>query len=556
MASRFINLLPTLTKQLLLIAGTAVSLSLFSVSEVNAQSAATLGGTVRDENGGLIPNAHVTVTNSKVGFQRKVTTNEDGFFIVPLLPPSTYTVAVERDGFAPAEVLNVVLNVGDQKSLEIKLSTGTISEQVRVSDDPPLVNESPSAGTVVDRQFVANLPLNGRSFQSLMTLTPGVVLTKTSGPNPGQFSVNGQRTDSNYFLVDGVSANVGVTADAVVGQTGAGSLPALSVAGGTNNLVSVDALEEFKVLTSTYAPEYGRMPGGQVSIVTRSGTNNFHGTVFDYIRNDVFDANDWFANANRLQRPALRQHDFGGVIGGPIYLPHFGEGGPRLYNGKDRTFFFFSYEGLRLRQPLTAVTQVPSLASRANAVESIKPFLNAFPLPNGPNTTLGMATFNASYSNPTTLDATSLRIDHSINSNLSLFARYNHSPSRTVTRGLNGGVLSQISPTQINTKTLTFGSIFTISPTLVNDFRGNWSSIRGRQINDLDDFGGAVPVPDELYYPSTFSGQRNFTFSLTSATYQKGGFANNVRSQYNFTDSLLWVVGNHQLKSGVDFRRS
>ncbi len=556
MASRFINLLPTLTKQLLLIAGTAVSLSLFSVSEVNAQSAATLGGTVRDENGGLIPNAHVTVTNSKVGFQRKVTTNEDGFFIVPLLPPSTYTVAVERDGFAPAEVLNVVLNVGDQKSLEIKLSTGTISEQVRVSDDPPLVNESPSAGTVVDRQFVANLPLNGRSFQSLMTLTPGVVLTKTSGPNPGQFSVNGQRTDSNYFLVDGVSANVGVTADAVVGQTGAGSLPALSVAGGTNNLVSVDALEEFKVLTSTYAPEYGRMPGGQVSIVTRSGTNNFHGTVFDYIRNDVFDANDWFANANRLQRPALRQHDFGGVIGGPIYLPHFGEGGPRLYNGKDRTFFFFSYEGLRLRQPLTAVTQVPSLASRANAVESIKPFLNAFPLPNGPNTTLGMATFNASYSNPTTLDATSLRIDHSINSNLSLFARYNHSPSRTVTRGLNGGVLSQISPTQINTKTLTFGSIFTISPTLVNDFRGNWSSIRGRQINDLDDFGGAVPVPDELYYPSTFSGQRNFTFSLTSATYQKGGFANNVRSQYNFTDSLLWVVGNHQLKLGVDFRRS
>src|SRR5262249_41565961 len=163
-----------------------------------------------------------------------------------------------------------------------------------------------------------------------------------------------QRPDANYFTIDGVGANFGVTPDAVVGQTGAGSIPGLSVAGGTNNLVSVDALQEFKVLTSTYAPEYGRMPGGQISIVTRSGTNSFHGTIFDYLRNDALDANDWFANASRLQKPALRQNDFGGVFGGPLYLPRFGEGGPAVYSGKDKTFFFFSYEGLRLRQPLTA----------------------------------------------------------------------------------------------------------------------------------------------------------------------------------------------------------
>jgi hypothetical protein len=534
-----------------------VACLLLSAATANAQTVtATLSGVVHDENGAVVPGANVTVTNPGVGFQRKTVTNENGAFVVPLLPPSSYTVAVERQGFAPTEIINVVLNVGDQKSLKIKLSTGTISEQVKILDTPPLINDSPAAGTLVDRQFVENLPLNGRSFQSLLTLTPGVVLTKANGNNPGQFSVNGQRPDANYFTVDGVSANVGVTADAVVGQTGAGSIPALSVAGGTSNLVSVDALEEFKVLTSTYAPEYGRMPGGQVNIATRSGTNEFHGSVFDYLRNDVLDANDWFANANRLQRPALRQNDFGGVIGGPIYLPRFGEGGPALWSGKDRTFFFFSYEGLRLRQPLTAVSQVPSLASRQNAIPSIRPFLNAFPLPNGPNTTLGMAIFNASYSNPTTLDATSIRVDHSFNSKLSAFARYNRAPSNTITRGLNGGVLSQISPTYINTQTLTFGSIYSITPTIVNDFRGNWSTVRGRQVNALDDFGGAVPIPDELYFPSTFTGQRNFTFSVTSATYQKGGFANNVRGQYNFTDSLLIVSGNHQLKFGVDFRRS
>lgn len=543
--------------RLLLLVTVALAIQLFSVQSLHAQTTtATLSGIVHDDNGAVVANASVTVTNSGVGFTRKTTTNESGYFIVPLLPPSTYSVSVERDGFAPTELLNVVLNVGDQKSLQIKLSTGTISEQVKVADDPPLINESAAAGTVVDRTFVANLPLNGRSFQSLLTLTPGIVLTKATGGNSGQFSVNGQRTDSNYVMVDGVSANVGVSADAVVGQQGAGSIPAFSISGGTNNLVSVDALEEFKVLTSTYAPEYGRMPGGQVSIVTRSGTNKFHGSVFDYLRNDVFDANDWFANANRLARPALRQNDFGGVIGGPVYLPRFGEGGPTLYNGKDKTFFFFSYEGLRLLQPLTAQTQVPSLASRQAAIPSMQPFLNAFPLPNGPNTTLGMALFNASYSNPTNLDATSFRIDHNFSSKLNAFVRYNHSPSNTVTRGLNGGVLSQISPTIINTRTLTFGSIYSFSPTVVNDFRGNWSSVRGRQINDLDNFGGAIPISDEEYYPVTFSGQRNFTFSLSSATYQKGGFANNVRSQYNFTDSLLVIAGSHQLKFGVDHRRS
>jgi hypothetical protein len=530
---------------------------LLLASSVSAQAVSgTLNGVVHDQNGDVVPGASVTVTNAGIGFQRKTTTNENGAFVIPLLPPSTYTVSVERDGFAPAEILNVVLNVGDQKSLKISLSAGTISEQVKVVDTPSLVNESPTAGTLVDRQFVENLPLNGRSFQSLLTLTPGVVLTKANSGNTGQFSVNGQRSDSNYFLVDGVSANVGVSAEAVVGQAGAGSLPALSVAGGTSNLVSVDALEEFKVLTSTFAPEYGRMPGGQVSIVTRSGTNSFHGAAFDYVRNDVFDANDWFANANRLERPALRQNDFGAVIGGPIYLPHFGEGGPKVWSGKDKTFFFFSYEGLRLRQPLTSISQVPSLASRQAAIPVIQPFLNAFPLPNGANTTLGMAILTASYSNPTTLDATSIRIDHNFSSKLTAFARYNVAPSHTVTRGLNGGVLSQISPTYINTRTLTFGSIYSITPTIVNDFRGNWSSVRGQQINDLDNFGGAVPVPDASYYPVTFTGQRNFTFSVTSATYQKGGFANNVRSQWNFTDSVLIVRGNHQVKVGIDWRRS
>src|SRR6202035_1398951 len=206
---------------------------------------------------------------------------------------------------------------------------------ITVEGSAPLLNTSDaSVSTLIGNQFVENLPLNGRSFSSLIDLTPGVVLTAANQYDQGQFRVNGQRPDANYFLVDGVSANLGNAGGGNnLGQSGAGQLPATNTFGGTSNLVSLDALEEFRIQTSTFAPEYGRTPGAQISVVTKSGTNAFHGTAFEYFRNDLLDANDWFANANGLPRPELRQNDFGSVLGGPIV--------------KDMLFFFGSYEGLR-----------------------------------------------------------------------------------------------------------------------------------------------------------------------------------------------------------------
>src|SRR5262249_23476798 len=151
--------------------------------------------------------------------------------------------------------------------------------------------------------------------------------------------------------------------------TAGGALPALSAAGGTNSLVSVDAMQEFRIQTSSFASEFGRTPGGQISIVTRSGKNAFHGTLFEYFQNDKLDARDWFVNFNGLPKPAERQNDFGGVLGGPVR--------------KHKTFFFFSYEGLRLRQPATEQSVVPDAASRQQAQAAMRPYLNAFPAPNG-----------------------------------------------------------------------------------------------------------------------------------------------------------------------------
>src|SRR5229473_5820727 len=337
-----------------------------------AQSAsATLSGTVEDEHGAVIPGVSITVINNATGAQRQATTNGEGYFVVPLLPPSRYQITAQNQGFTTVRIPEVVLNVGDQKALQIQLKAGDVNATVQVINEAPLINESPAVGTVVDRAQVANMPLNGRSFQSLITLTPGIVQTPASAAEPGQFSVNGQRTYSNYLTVDGVSANAGITASSATTSLGSnfgGAQAALTQQGTTQSLVSVDALQEFRIQTSNYSAEFGRSPGAQVQLLTRSGENQFHGTLFDYLRNDKFDANDWFANSLNRARSPERQNDFGGTFSGPVLLPRLGEGGRQPgYNGRNRTFFFFNYEALRLRLPRFFLTNVPTLALRQQA---------------------------------------------------------------------------------------------------------------------------------------------------------------------------------------------
>ena len=294
------------------------------------------------------------------------------------------------------------------------LALGLVSETSTVMGTPLLQTDSAAVSTVVDQQFVRNMPLNGRSFQSLIALTPGVVFT-SQNLGQGQFSVNGQRSNANYFMVDGVSANFGTTISGL-GQTLAGGIPGFTAQGGTNGLVSVDAMQEFRVQTSSYAPEFGRTPGAQISVVTKSGSNQFHGTAFDYLRNDIFDARNYF-DVPPLPKPPLRQNDFGGTLGGPIL--------------KDKTFFFFSYEGLRLRQPQTASGEFFTASARAAVAPVYQPIVKALPLPD-PNAPLidpscdnitnpCLANITAAYSNPSTLDATSIRIDHNLTGKITLF---------------------------------------------------------------------------------------------------------------------------------------
>ncbi len=306
----------------------------------------TIRGSVIDPAGAVVPNASIRLIDVDRGSQTQVATGNGGFYTFANVRPGHYRMEAEKSGFKLVRLTGITVNAQDNLDQNFRLDVGAVSDSISVEANAVNVNATDgTVSTLVDRTFADNLPLNGRSFQTLIMLTPGVVVTPTVFNDQGQFSVNGQRADANYFTVDGVSANFGVTGYFPLGQTAGGGLPALTVSGGTNSLVSADAMQEFRIQTSSFAPEFGRMPGGQISIVTRSGTNRFHGTLFEYFRNGVLDANDWFANFNHLRKPEERQNDFGGVIGGPVF--------------KDRTFFFFSYEGLRLRQPVTQATAVP-----------------------------------------------------------------------------------------------------------------------------------------------------------------------------------------------------
>lgn len=515
------------------------------VSNAPAQSAsATLSGTVEDPQGALVPGVTVAILNLDTSLQRQTVTNESGSYTFLLLPPGRYTLTAEGKGFAKLQVPDLVLNVGDQKALNIQLKAGDVNATVIVDSTAETVRTDGSVGTVVNRQFVANMPLNGRSLQPLLQMVPGVVLTGNVGlggaTGSAQFSVNGQRPTANSFLVDGLSANTGIAPNAAYpGPSASGQSPGTNVVGSTASLVSLDAMQEFRIETSSYGAEFGRTPGGQVLLITRSGTNTFHGSASYYFRHDAMDANDWFANSRRLPKPKERQHLFGGVLGGPIK--------------RDRLFFFGSYEGLRLEQPQVALATVWAAAVRAQAPAAVRSFLNAIPLPNGREFANGTAELAASYSNPARSDTWALRLDAEMTNSLTGLFRISHAPSESKRR-ISG--LSTVNNISARNDSVTGAITWIVGPRLTVDARVNWTRNQPKAFNELDDFGGAVvPASSDIFAPGRNPSNANFTFT-SFGTFSWGLSVEDVQRQVNLVGALTAVSGAHQVKLGYDYRRT
>jgi len=510
----------------------------------------TISGVVFDPSGAVVIGASITIVNDATRVQYSTATNNDGIYVVVDLPPGPYRIQVSKIGFKTLIKPEIVLNVQDALAINFNLPIGAASETVTVQSGAPLINtENASVSTVIDRNFVETLPLNGRSFNTLLQLTPGVVIapSNNAGGSPGQFSIAGQRTDSNNFTIDGISANFGVSlgTNGYMGAAGTGSAQAFSALGGTSSLVSVEALSEFRIETSSFAPEFGRQPGGQVILSTRSGTSNFHGGAYEYFRNDVMDANNWFANKLHLPRAAERHNDFGGFFGGPIF--------------RDKTFFFVSYEGARLRQPQTLTIEVPSPYARSDAAANaptLLPFLAAYPQPDDRTVVPGVfvSPFTGNYSGRASLNAGSVRIDHQFNDHFSILGRFNDAPSLVASPTLS---LSTLQTSEVDTLTTTLGVNMLLTSHTSNFLRGNYSTQAARTVSTLTSLGGAVPLAPSLLIGSLLNADTFGDFSsadLGGDDLQFGPTARNRAAQWNVVDDLSVVVGTHAFKFGGDLR--
>ncbi len=295
-------------------------------------------GTVQDQKGDAIAGAKVTVINAATGLQRDVTSADNGIFRVIAIPGGMYELRAEAPGFATLVAKNIEIGVAQTRALDLTLKVSATAETVTVEANADLTQtESSKLGQIIDNRKVEDLPLNGRDFAQLARLNPGVAVSGGGGGQQGGegnvsgFSSNGQRSTSNNFLVDGVDNNN-------------------YFAGEAAQLPSVDSIQEFEVQTNTFAAEYGRNTGSVINLVTKSGTNKLHGSAYEFFRNDVFDARNFF-NQDEFPKSGLRLNQFGGTLGGPIV--------------KNNTFFFLNYEGFRRKAGITRITNVPTLDQRA-----------------------------------------------------------------------------------------------------------------------------------------------------------------------------------------------
>jgi len=421
----------------------------------------------------------------------------------------------------------------------------TVNALVSVTASTPTMESTDSS--LVSRS-IASLPLQGRTVQSLFTLAPGTVApgpTDSDSSTLANISVNGQRPASNNFLVDGVDGNFGIAPGGQSpGASASGNTPALTATGGTNPMASLSTVQEVIVRTFGTAAEFGRSSGGQLSIVTKAGTNDFHGSAFYVFSHEALDANDWFANSLSLLKPRHRLGDFGGTFGGPIQRDHW--------------FFFSSYEGFRLRQPVVALTDVPSLTSRNTAPANTQPLLNLYPLPNRAERPDGFAEFASSFANTGRHDSGSLRVDGMPSSNLSLSGYFHFTNSSADERGAGGLSLNTLNRISNTAQAVTGTASYILSPSVIAELRVNYSHFTSRSSYQLDTFGGALlPLSFVFSQPALSGDNALFRADLNARNAQlmSGSGVSSIQRQFNVLGSTSMIVGTHSFKFGADYRR-
>jgi hypothetical protein len=542
---------------------------------VGAQAVSgTILGTVRDSSGAAVPGVRVTVTHTGTGLTRTVTTNSVGEYTVPQIPTGSYTVTGELSGFKMVSLANVPLGVDQKMRIDMSLEPGQMTEAITVQAESPLVQTSTSdLSATVEGKQIETLPLNGRNFVSLTRTVPGVLRGIPTANIDGAgslawrasaaFSANGQRPRDNNYILDGVDNNETWLQSVVI-------------------FPSVDALDEFKMQTSTYSAEFGRSMGGVVNIQIKAGTNEFHGSAFEFMRNDALDANNWFNNRAGRAKPNFRQNQFGGTLGGPII--------------KGKSFFFADYQGSRISSGATYLSTVPSLRMRQGDFSEVnriiydpltgQPFAgNIIPIDRWdpaarnvlqqlipePNTA-GSRGSNGQQINNYLINPTlerqdnqfDVKVNHRLNDKNNFFVRYSYEKThRLLPASLphgDAGFTFGAGDGNIKAQGVAFNDTHSFGAALLNEFRFGWSS--AKFLNTPIDYG--ANLAQKVGIPGINLNQVTSAFS--QITFQQNGMRNigsngNVplitnQNDFQIFDNVTKVTGRHTMKAGgsVTFR--
>jgi hypothetical protein len=524
-------------------AGLTLLLLFGGVLRLQAQGGvAQISGIVKDSSGAVIPGASVSAVNERTGALRTVLANDQGHFVIPSLQPSLYTVKAGAPGFALSETKGVAVLAGESVPLQLVLKPGGITESITViaTQEPIIDTSSARIGANVNEREVGELPLNGRQLSQLYLQAPGSVNTGSGSFFDVRFS--GRSNEENAIRYDGIEG--GAVIDSNPGNLNG------EISSPFRLQTSLENVQEFRVDSSNYPAEYGTGTGGQVSVITRSGSSQFHGSAFEYLRNDMLDARNFF---DRTGKSPLRLNQFGGSLGGPIR--------------KDKLFFFASYEGYRLRSGINIVEAVPSLAEKARAVPAIAPLIDAFRGPGsfllpGASTNPDFDILQLQSNVGVDENAGTLRLDYRLNDRYSMYVRYMRDQGETTQpEGVTGRITRYRTVPQNAVLTLQG----TLTQRLLNEFKFGYNGALTRvagsapTVNGIDLSQIAINLSGSVANTG-IAGQGASSGIAVPGGLIRGSSAFNGRGfpytpySLSFIDNLSWVKGNHNFKFGTEVR--
>jgi Carboxypeptidase regulatory-like domain/TonB-dependent Receptor Plug Domain len=499
-------------------------------------------GKIVDASQGGVSDASVTVMDEDTGFRHTTQSETGGAYVVGSLAPGSYKITVRKEGFRQMVMFGVKVSAGGAARQDFQLAVGPEYESVTVFGTAP-ERERPDASTggQFDLDQVGQLPLNARGVITLLELIPGTNVVPATRGDAGQFTTSGMRPNTNLFTVDGVSANTGVSAGGLPAQSSGGALPALSAFGSLDSMISVEAVQEFKLLTSTAVAEFGRMPGASIALSSRAGSDHFHGSAIFRFRSEGLGANDWFANQASLPRAPLGYEDLAPSLGGPLK--------------RNRTFFFLTFERIWLNQPYEYKIPVPSSDVRLAVSPSERAVLNLFPQPTESLTAVNTGLWTGQINRPAGLTSGSVRIDQAVTQRVTFFGRYSDSPS------YNDFGIPQVNHLNLRAQSLTLGLNARPTARTVLDLRVNQSQSTADSIWS-DSTGSNAPGCALAQLASGFFPTKPITcddlvrFSINGVGQVTSGREGSRRErQFQIVPTAGLNLGRHAIKLGVDYRR-